>query len=79
MKLIDPASYVVQAATKELELMGLSKTSLALPTRFAVSGCTRTFSQLSRQWLGYYPSVESVSLSISLTPTLVWEQVEVLE
>ncbi|MDJ0845442.1 MAG: glutamate racemase [Crocosphaera sp.] len=79
VKLIDPASYVVQAATKELELMGLSKTSCPLPTRFAVSGCSRTFSQLSRQWLGYCPSVESVSLPISLTPTFAWEQVEVLE
>ena len=79
VKLIDPASYVVQAAKKELELMGLSKTSFALPTRFAVSGCCHTFSQLSRQWLGYCPSVESVSLPIGLTPTFAWEQVEVLE
>ncbi len=79
VKLVDPASYVVQAAKKELELMGLSKTSSALPTQFAVSGCPDTFSQLSRQWLGYYPSVESVSLPINLTSTLAWEQVEVLE
>ncbi|MGK7881939.1 MAG: glutamate racemase [Crocosphaera sp.] len=79
VKLVDPASYVVQAAKKELELMGLSKTSPALPTRFAVSGCSATFSQLSRQWLGYCPSVESVSLPISPTSTVAWEQVELFE
>ncbi|MDJ0508682.1 MAG: glutamate racemase [Crocosphaera sp.] len=79
VRLIDPACYVVQAAKKELELMGLSKSSSASPTRFAVSGCSQVFSQLSRQWLGYYPCVESVSLPLSLTRTLAWEQVEVLE
>ena len=79
VKLVDPASYVVQAAKKELELMGLSKTAPALPTRFAVSGCSSTFSQLSKQWLGYCPSVESVSLPMGFTPTVAWEQVEMLE
>ncbi len=79
VRLIDPACYVVQAAKKELELMGLPQSASALPTRFAVSGCPQSFSQLSRQWLGYYPSVESVSLPLSLSRTLAWEQVEVLE
>ena len=79
VRLIDPACYVVQAARKELELMGLSKVSSASPTRFAVSGCSQVFSQLSLQWLGYHPSVESVSLPLSLARTLAWEQVEVLE
>ncbi|EAZ92485.1 glutamate racemase [Crocosphaera chwakensis] len=79
IKLIDPASYVVQAAKKELELMGLSKISPASPTRFAVSGCSESFSRLSQQWLGYCPFVESVSLPVSFSPTLAWEQIEVLE
>jgi glutamate racemase len=79
VKLIDPASYVVQAAKKELELMGLSKLSPALPTRFAVSGCSDTFSRLSQQWLGYCPFVESVSLPVGFSSTLAKEQVEVFE
>ncbi|MEL4896276.1 glutamate racemase [Crocosphaera sp. Alani8] len=79
VKLVDPATYVVQAAKKELELMGLSKTSLASPTRFAVSGSSAAFSHLSQQWLGYCPSVESVSLPIGFVSTFPREQVEVLE
>jgi glutamate racemase len=79
VKLIDPARYVVAAATKELELMGLGKTRPTLPTRFAVSGSASTFSQLSRQWLGYYPSVESVSLPTRVVNSLPREQVEMLE
>lgn len=79
IKLIDPASYVVQAAKKELEVMGLSKMSSASPTRFAVSGSSDDFSILSQQWLGYCPFVESVSLPMSFSHTVVKEQVEVFE
>jgi glutamate racemase len=79
VQLIDPARYVVEAAKKELQLMGLGKTRPTLPTRFAVSGCSQTFSQLSRQWLGYHPSVESVSLPTNFVKSLVWQQVEMLE
>ena len=60
--LVDPAQYVVTAAERELEMMGLKSTRLALPTRFCVSGSPETFAQLSRQWLGCTPVVEKVYL-----------------
>ncbi len=75
VKLIDPASYVVKAAQKELEILGLTNNGLTLPTRFGVSGCPETFTQLSQQWLGFLPLVEKVHLpcvtpaSISLEVT----------
>ncbi len=61
-RLIDPARYVVKAAEKELELMGIKNTQAPLPTRFTVSGSPEIFSRLSRQWLGYQPPVEKVCL-----------------
>ncbi|MEA5535916.1 glutamate racemase [Crocosphaera sp. XPORK-15E] len=79
VNLIDPARYVVQAAEKELKLMGLGQTQPALPTRFAVSGCPQTFSQLSQQWLGYRATVESVSLPTTVTAGVTWEEVEMVE
>lgn len=79
VRLIDPARYVVQAAAKELQLMGLGQTRPPLPTRFVVSGCPQSFSQLSRQWLGYSPPTESVDLPKTMAPSLTWEEVEVLE
>lgn len=62
VQLIDPASYVVKAAQKELEILGLTNNGLTLPTRFGVSGCPETFTQLSQQWLGFLPAVEKVHL-----------------
>ncbi len=63
VKLIDPAVHVVAAATKELDLLGLSNTHARLPTRFYVSGCPRQFAQSSMRWLSYTPVVESVYLN----------------
>lgn len=62
VQLIDPAEYVVKATEQELELMGLKNTKPPLPTRFCVSGCPKTFAQISRQWLGCTPRVEKVFL-----------------
>lgn len=62
VQLIDPAEYVVKATEQELELMGLKNTKQPLPTRFCVSGCPKTFAQISRQWLGCMPRVEKVFL-----------------
>lgn len=63
VRLIDPAVYVVNAAVRELELIGLRNTRTALPTQFYVSGCPETFARLSVQWLGCMPLVEQVTLS----------------
>lgn len=59
---IDPAKYVVAAANKELEAMGLKNSHPALPTHFCVSGVPEKFTQLSKQWLGFTPTVEQVCL-----------------
>ena len=64
VQLVDPAEYVVRAAEKELELMGLKNSLPALPTRFCVSGCPERFAQLSQRWLGHYPAVEKIHLPV---------------
>lgn len=63
IRLINPATHVVRAATNELEALGLRYNGPALKTRFYVSGCPEQFAQLSQQWLGSIPHVEQVILS----------------
>ncbi|MBD2531591.1 glutamate racemase [Nostoc flagelliforme FACHB-838] len=63
VQLVDPAVHVVAACAQELDLLGLRNTHLPLPTRFAVSGCPKQFSQSGVQWLGYTPMVEEVSFT----------------
>ncbi len=60
--LVDPATYVVEAAGRELDLLGLRAAPGAAMTRFGVSGCPQSFASLSRQWLGFVPEVEQVKL-----------------
>ncbi|BFM40028.1 glutamate racemase [Synechocystis sp. LKSZ1] len=60
--LVDPASYVVKAARKELEVLGLSNNQMSIATHFTVSGCPHSFAELSQQWLGFCPSVEQIHL-----------------
>ncbi|MFO8039255.1 MAG: glutamate racemase [Sodalinema sp.] len=67
--LVDPATYVVEAAGQELDLLGLRATPGPAMTRFGVSGCPRSFASLSRQWLGFVPEVEQVKLP-DLGPSL---------
>jgi glutamate racemase len=62
VKIVDPAVHLVKAATQELELLGLSNTRGALPTRFCVSSAPARFAQLSVQWLGCTPLVEQVDI-----------------
>ena len=64
VQLVDPAEYVVRAAEKELELMGLKNSLPSSTTRFCVSGCPERFAQLSQRWLGYYPAVEKIHLPV---------------
>jgi glutamate racemase len=64
IQLVDPAEYVVRAAEKELEMMGLKSSFAAPPTRFCVSGCPERFAHLSQRWLGYYPAVEKIRLPV---------------
>ncbi|MBD2150352.1 glutamate racemase [Pseudanabaena sp. FACHB-1277] len=62
--LVNPASYVVKAASQELDLMGLKcSCSGKASTNFFVSGDPDRFAQVSRRWLGKLPVVQKVSLS----------------
>jgi glutamate racemase len=70
VKLVDPAVYAVAAAAKDLDLLGLRSTMPALPTRFCVSGSPVSFAQLSQQWLGCIPVVETIILKETPTPVL---------
>ncbi|USR90783.1 glutamate racemase [Phormidium yuhuli AB48] len=60
--LVDPATYVVQAAAQELDLLGLRATPGQGSTQFGVSGCPNSFATLSQQWLGFVPHVHHVVL-----------------
>lgn len=62
VKLVDPARHVVAAASQELDALGLKNTRLPLPTEFYVSGDRHHFAELSVQWLGCRPVVETVRL-----------------
>lgn len=64
VKRVDPANYVVKAAQKELEVIGLKSNLPPHPTRFCVSGCAESFASLSQQWLGYSPQVEQIALPV---------------
>ncbi|ACK70229.1 glutamate racemase [Gloeothece citriformis PCC 7424] len=76
ISLVDPAQYVVSAAEKELELLGLKSTLPCLPTRFCVSGNPETFANLSRQWLGYIPRVDKVYLPVKIRSSMSLEVLE---
>ncbi len=66
MKLIDPAQYVVESASRELDILNLQNKSSILPTRFCVSGNPEDFARISKQWLGFTPEVEKVYLQPQL-------------
>ncbi len=64
VKLLDPAISVVTTATQQLDLLGLTNTTIPpLPTRFCVSGCPQNFAQSAQLLLGSMPIVEKISLT----------------
>lgn len=65
VQFVDPAVHVVQAAARELDLLGLRNLSASRTARFCVSGCPESFAQLSQQWLGYLPLTEQVDSTAS--------------
>ncbi|NRB08057.1 MAG: glutamate racemase [Richelia sp.] len=71
VQLIDPAVHIVAACSQELELLNLKNNYPALPTRFAVSGCSQKFAESALQWLGYTPMVETVSFQSHATPQVI--------
>jgi len=68
IELVDPAKHLSAAAAQELEILGINNLETgktdAEPTEFYVSGDPLKFAQVSRQWLGYQPHVERVSVEI---------------
>ncbi|MDB9494196.1 glutamate racemase [Spirulina major CS-329] len=63
VRCINPATFVAQAAARELHLMGLHNTQpLAVDHRFGVSGDPATFAHLAQKWLNRPLNVEKVHL-----------------
>lgn len=65
VRFINPAIHVVNAATRELNLLGINSNSGAVPTKFIVSGDPLQFAQLANQWLPTQPVVGQIALPIS--------------
>ncbi|MEO1669732.1 MAG: glutamate racemase [Cyanobacteria bacterium J06631_2] len=63
VNVVDPAEHIVEAADKELSLLGLRNDRFSLPTRFYVTGSAQQFAALSQQWLGYYPQVQKIEVT----------------
>ncbi len=61
---INPASFLVTAMAKELDLLGLRNNQTQSQIDFYVSGDPAQFAQVSSQWLGFTPDVKSVSLAV---------------
>ncbi|MFN4280659.1 glutamate racemase [Thermosynechococcus sp.] len=61
---LDPAHTVACAAVRKLEAMNLATPCPQGQVQFYVSGIPEQFAQLASQWLGYYPTVEHLPLSI---------------
>jgi glutamate racemase len=66
VRFINPAIHVVNAATKELNLLGINSNSEAVPTEFIVSGDSLQFAQLATQWLPSQPVVGQIALGARL-------------
>ena len=63
---INPAIHVVNAAAKELNLLGINSNTEAIPTQFIVSGDPLQFAHLATQWLPTQPVVEQIALGMRL-------------
>ncbi len=61
---INPASFLVTAMAKELDLLGLRSNQSRPQIDFYVSGDPTQFAQVSSQWLGFTPDVQPVSLAV---------------
>jgi glutamate racemase len=62
VEIIDPATHVVAALDKELELLALKSDRSSIETRFCVSGSIDQFARIGKEWLGFTPEVEQIYL-----------------
>ena len=61
---INPASFLVDAMARELDLLGLRSSQTTPHIDFYVSGEPTQFAEVSSQWLGFTPHVKPVSLTM---------------
>ncbi|MEM8613573.1 MAG: glutamate racemase [Cyanobacteria bacterium P01_H01_bin.105] len=61
---INPASFLVTAMARELDLLGLRSSHSTPQIDFYVSGDPAKFAEVSSQWLGFTPKVQPVSLAV---------------
>ncbi len=62
IKVLDPAKYVAEAASRKLKKLKLNNMENPLPTHFYVSGSAYKFASTTKQWLGFTPMVKKISL-----------------
>ncbi len=61
---LDPATTVAHATAHALEVLSLQTNARKGHVHFFVSGSPDQFASLARQWLGYYPHVQHLPLSV---------------
>ena len=64
IRVINPASFLVAAMARELDLLGMRSTQATPQIDFFVSGDPAQFAKVSSQWLGFTPDVQPVSLAV---------------
>lgn len=64
IRVINPASSLVSAMAKELDMLGLRNTQSKPAIDFYVSGNPDKFAEVSGQLMGFTPEVQSVSLAV---------------
>ncbi|MEM9978899.1 MAG: glutamate racemase, partial [Cyanobacteria bacterium P01_D01_bin.2] len=60
---VNPAKFLVAAMAKELDLLGLRSSQSDPQLDFYVSGDAAQFAEVSSQWLGFLPEVQTVDLT----------------
>jgi glutamate racemase len=68
VRFVDPAVAVVTAAAKELNVLGIQSHSIAVPTKFIVSGDPAQFTRIATQWLPTPPCVQQIILPTVTVP-----------
>ncbi|MGD1851579.1 MAG: glutamate racemase [Cyanophyceae cyanobacterium] len=69
---IDPAVSIVRDAKEVLDTLKLHHVAPLQNHRFCVTGDKAQFSLLANQWLNEPPTVDQVSLSATISPTLIY-------
>ena len=65
---LDPATAVAHTTASALDALSLATSASHGQVHFYVSGAPEQFASLARQWLGYYPRVQHLPLSVLCQP-----------